>query len=240
VSLKITISGVGTVKVSGEPAVKCASFCQRSLHVDKGSRVTLVATPGKLGKLGRWTGACTGSASRCTLRVTRKAQVTATFVPPGTKNNPIPMGTRWPIGNGWKLKVVAATPNADGQVIDNASDAPLVPSPGDQFFVLEVQLTFAGTGSGMLEPMAQNWSAEGSHNFKYEYFDDTTCGVGADVSLPAPNLQPMIVNNQTVASGQSVKGHICLQVATDDASTLRLNTAPGRHSGLFDFWFALR
>jgi hypothetical protein len=92
----------------------------------------------------------------------------------------------------------------------------------------------------MLGVMAQNWFAEGSSGFKYEYFDDTYCGAPADVSLPAPNLQPMIVNNQSVPSGESVEGHICFQVATNDASTLLLNTAPHRHAGLYDLWFALR
>jgi hypothetical protein len=239
VSLKITVYGAGVVKVGGRPSIKCASICHRSLPIRIGSRVTLVAKPGKLGKRGPWEGVCKGSASRCRLRVTRKERVAARFVAPGTKTNPIPMQTRWPIGDGWTLKVVGVTPNSDGQVIGNASGLPAVPDSGTQFFMLDVVVGYPTTGSGMLGPMAQNWSAEGRHGFKYEYFDDTHCGAAADVSLPAPDLQPLLVNNELVSSGQSVEGHICFQVATNDASTLLFNTAPHRHSGLYDFWFSL-
>jgi hypothetical protein len=240
VSLKITISGAGMVQLGNKPAIKCTSNCHGSFQVEKGSRVTLVARPGKLGKLGPWKGACKGSASRCTLRATRKEHVTATFVPPGTRTNPIPMRTSWPIGNGWTLRVVGATPNADGQVIESVSGLPAVPRFGTQFFMLDIVLSYPAAGSAMLGPMAQNWAAEGSHNFKYEYFADTRCGVPANVSLPAPDLQPMILNNESVSSGQSVEGHICFQIAMNDASTLRLTTAPHRHGGAFDVWFALR
>ncbi len=235
VSLKIAISGAGTVNVSNGPSIKCTATCHRSVHVTKGSRVTLVAKPGKLGKLGPWKGACKGTAFKCSLHVTRKERVTATFVPPGAKTNPIPMQTGWPIGDGWTLKVVGATPNADGQVIDNVSGLPAIPSSGTQFFIPEIVLTYATTGSAMLEPMAQNWFAEGSHNVKYFYFGDTSCGVASNVSLPAPDLQPMIVNNDSVTSGQSVEGRICLQVASNDASTLLLHTARTGHNGAFDF-----
>ncbi len=239
VSLKIAISGAGTVKLSNGPSIKCTATCHRSVRVTKGSRVTLVARPGKLGKLGPWKGACKGTAAKCNLHVTRKERVTATFVPPGAKTNPIPMQTGWPIGDGWTLKVVAATPDADGQVIDNGSGLLAIPSAGTQFFMFEIVLTYAAPGSAMLQPMAQNWFTEGRHNVEYPLFGDTSCGVAADVSLPAPDLQPMIVNNDSVTSGQSVEGRICLQVASDDASTLLLHTARTGHNGTFDFWFAL-
>jgi hypothetical protein len=239
VSLKIAVYGAGTLKVSHEPTIKCASACHRSLRVEKGSRVTLVAKPGKLGKIGPWKGACKGSASRCTLRVTRRERVTARFFRPGAETNPIPMGTVWPFGDGWTLRIVGATPNADGQVIDNVSGTPAVPSSGAQFFMLDIVLTYASAGSAMLGPMAQNWFAEGSHNVKYFYFGDTTCGAAADVTLPTPDLQSMISSNDSVSSGQSVEGHICFQVAANDASTLLLHTSRTGHDGAFDFWFAL-
>ena len=239
VSLKIAISGAGTVKVSNGPSIKCTATCHRSVRVTKGSRVTLVARPGKLGKLGPWKGACKGTAAKCNLHVTRKERVTATFVPPGAKTNPIPMQTGWPIGDGWTLKVVAATPDADGQVIDNGSGLPAVPSSGTQFFMFEIDLTYATAGSAMLEPMAQNWFTEGRHNVKYFYFGGSQCGTPGEVTLPAPDLQPMILANDSVTSGQSVEGNICFEVAANDASTLLLHPARTGHDGAFDFWFAL-
>ena len=76
----------------------------------------------------------------------------------------------------------------------------------------------------MLEPMAQNWFTEGPHNVKYFYFGGSQCGT--QVTLPAPDLQPMILANDSVTSGQSVEGNICFEVAANDASTL-FSTPPG-------------
>ena len=199
--------------------------------------MTLVAKPGTLGKLAPWKGACKGTASRCSLRVTRKERVTATFIPPGNEKNPVPMQTSWPIGDGWTLKVVAATPNADGQVIDTNSGQLAVPASGTQFFMFEVVLTYASTGSAMLQPMVQNWFTEGPHHVKYFYLGGSWCG--AQVTLPSPDLQPMILANDSVTSGQSVEGNICFQVAANDASSLRLQTARTGHDGAFNVWFAL-
>ena len=240
VSLKIAIYGPGIVKVSDRPSIRCARICHRSLQVRAGSHVTLVARPRRLVKLGPWQGACRGSASVCSLRITRRERVAARFIPPGARTNPIPMQTKWPIGDGWTLKVVAATPKADGQVIDNASGLPAIPSPGAQFFMLVIALGYRATGSAMLDPMIHNWIFEGNHDFKYGYLDDRHCGTGMNVSLPAPDLQPMILNNESVSSGQRVEGHICLQISLNDASTLLLNPSPHGHSGLLDRWFALR
>lgn len=61
------------------------------------------------------------------------------------------------------------------------------------------------------------------------------CGPNEDVSLPTPDLQPMIELNQSVFSGQSVGGNICVQVASNDASTLLFNTGYPNN-----IWFALR
>jgi hypothetical protein len=49
----------------------------------------------------------------------------------------------------------------------------------------------------------------------------------------------MILADDSVTSGQSVEGNICFQVAKNDASTLRLQTARTGHDGAFDVWFAL-
>jgi hypothetical protein len=239
VSLKIAISGTGTVSVNNGPSLKCSTACHRSVRVTKGSRVTLVAKPGKLGKLGPWKGACKGTAHRCSFRIERKERVSARFVPPGAKTNPIPMQTDWPIGDGWDLRVVAVTPNAFGQVIDVPSGALEVPAPGMQFFMFEIVLTYASAGSAYLESMAQNWFTEGRHNVKYFYFGGSECGTFGQVSLPAPDLQPVIINGDSVASGQSVEGNICFQVASNDASTLHLQTARTGHDGAFDVWFSL-
>jgi hypothetical protein len=160
VPLKIAISGAGAVNLSNGVSIKCTTECHRSLRITRGSRVTLVAKPGKLGKLGPWQGACKGTAHRCSFRITRKERVSATFVPPGAKTNPVPIGTRWSIGDGWNLEVVGTTPNAFGKVVEVPFGMLETPSAGSQFFMFEIVLTYAGAGSAMLEPMAQNWFTE--------------------------------------------------------------------------------
>ena len=239
VSLKIAISGAGTVKVSTGPSIECSTTCHRSLRVAKGSRVTLVAKPGKLGKVGQWKGACKGTGSKCSFRPMRAERVGATFIPPGARTNPITPETSWPIGDGWRLRVVSATPNAYGKVIDVPSGALDVPSPGAQFFMFEVELTYATAGSAMLEPMVQNWFTEGHHSVKYFFLGGSQCGTLGQVALPTPDLQPMIIDNDSVTSRQTVEGNICFQVATNDASTLLLHPARTGHGGAFDVWFGL-
>lgn len=84
------------------------------------------------------------------------------------------------------------------------------------------------------------WFAEGSHNFKYHYFDDTGCGPRVNVILAtAPDLQPMIASDRPVSSGQSVNGNICMTIASNDAGSLRLNGGDDPMTGL-PVWFALR
>lgn len=194
-------------------------------------------------KLWKWSGlACHGSAATCSLRVkTRRfGFVTASFLPPGDRLNPIPLQTSWDIGNGWALKITGVTPNAYGQVIENAppEDPPAVPPAGAQFFLIDLALTYSGSGSSSLMPLVQDWFTEGSHNFKYDFVDDTGCGLQADVSLPAPDLQQMILSDQAVFSGQSVNGNICMTVASNDAASLLLTSGDGM-DGL-PVWFALR
>lgn len=235
VSLKITIAGAGTVKVTDKAPISCTSTCHRTLHIAKGGRATLVSSTGRtLWKSGPWKGACRGTAPRCSLRMTRNRQVTATFVRPGTRTNPLPWGGHLPIGNGWSLGVWGVTQNADGLVIDNSSGLPAVPKSGTQFFMIDLGLMYAGSGSARLKPLASNWFAEGSDNVKYDYLDDGGCGPSANVSLPGGDLQPSIQNNQPVAPVYGFGGHICLQVASNDASTLLFNTGSPDH-----LWFGL-
>lgn len=162
-------------------------------------------------------------------------------IPRGARLNPVPLQQSWPVA-GWTLRVTSVTPNADGQVIYNSTHTPAVPRRGAQFFMLDISVTPNGYvgSSSPLTPFSVQWSFEGSHNHKYDYFDDDYsdyqgCGPSADVSLPMPDLQPMIENNQPVSSGQSVSGNICVQVASHDATTLLFNT---RYAGN-DVWFSL-
>ena len=124
VALHVTVNGSGTVRVRGNPAFTCrahfptSSHCRHTFYVRKGRRIVLKESPASGWKLWRWTGACHGSASSCSLRVKarRFGFVTASFVPPGDRLNPYPLGTTATLSGSWQMKVNSATLNADAAV----------------------------------------------------------------------------------------------------------------------------
>jgi hypothetical protein len=97
--------------------------------------------------------------------------------------------------------------------------------------MLDVAATYNGGGDPSLR-FGNNWYVE-SEGFLM-YLDGSDCGPSVDVSLPAPDLQTMIKNKQTVRSGQTVTGNVCFELPSDVASALLFNAAYG------DTWFALR
>jgi hypothetical protein len=66
---------------------------------------------------------------------------------------------------------------------------------------------------------------------------DTTAAASA--GSPAATVSLKTWTDDSVTSGQSVEGNICFQVASNDASSLRLQTARTGHDGAFNTWFAL-
>ncbi|HEU5489568.1 MAG TPA: hypothetical protein VFU84_02150 [Gaiellaceae bacterium] len=75
--LALTISGPGSV-TANVPGLLCAASCTTTWNA--GQPLALTATPRAGSRLGRWTGACSGSAA-CNLTVAPGASVGATFVP---------------------------------------------------------------------------------------------------------------------------------------------------------------
>jgi len=75
-SLTVMRSGSGTGLVRG-PGIDCGDRCESSLR--DGTEVTLTATPESGSRFVRWSGACEGMQSSCTLRVDRAANVVAEF-----------------------------------------------------------------------------------------------------------------------------------------------------------------
>ncbi len=81
VVLTVSVKGTrgATGSVAGRPAaISCPGTCQAT--VDQGTRVQLVATPGRSSVLAGWSGACTGRAA-CVVAVGSSSTVTATFAP---------------------------------------------------------------------------------------------------------------------------------------------------------------
>lgn len=88
-SVSVTRSGLGTGRVTSEPAgINCAPICQSEFG--HGTAVTLTAAPNAGAVFTAWTGACTGQGARCTLTVTANISTNAAFGLAGTSPPPPP------------------------------------------------------------------------------------------------------------------------------------------------------
>jgi hypothetical protein len=78
ITYNLTVAKTGNGTVSSIPAgIDCGADCTEA--VNKGSAVTLTATPDAGYKLINWTGGCTGTASTCTVSMITAKTVTANF-----------------------------------------------------------------------------------------------------------------------------------------------------------------
>jgi len=77
-TLSVTRAGAGSGTVSSAPAgISCGSDCSETYP--NGTSVTLTASPAVGSVFAGWSGACTGTASTCTVSMTAARAVTATF-----------------------------------------------------------------------------------------------------------------------------------------------------------------
>lgn len=234
VAIKVTVFGNGTVSLPGFDArFGChgARSCTHMFHVGLGRPVELSASPHMTWKLTGWGGACKGSAATCSLgRVTARQSVKVTFVPPGTRQNPYPLGMAVGLAGGWTLKVNSAILNADAQVEAVSGNAP--PQPGAQYTLLNISMTFQGAGSSVLQDyINSSWlHAEPARSPLY-YVSSCTA--------PPVDLH----NVGQVFSGQTVTGNLCFSIYKSDANTLMLSgsTSGGGYSygALHTVWLAL-
>ena len=232
VLLTVSVIGSGTVKVTNEAPIRCTGTCHATFRVKAGSKVVVVPTASALWKPAPWSGACKGAPARCTLRMTKAQQLSVRFVAPGAQPNPIPLGSTWFVTGNWLLRVIGVTPNANGQLID-ANGTTQQPPAGSQFFLLDVAVTYKGSGFGGFADFARELTAVGAHGTRYGYLTGNGCGPGKTI-LPSHDIQPKAQANSPVESNQTVSGYICFQVASADASSLLLLAGGG-----MPVWFAL-
>lgn len=235
--LKLSVNGSGTVKITNEPPVRCTGTCHATFRVKAGSKVVVVPTASALWKPAPWTGTCKGSPAKCTLHMTKAQQVAVRFVAPGAQANPIPLGSTWFVAGNWLFSVLGATPNANGSLV-RADGTMQQPPAGAQFFLLDVAVTYKGSGNASFGDFAQELAAVGGHGTRYAFTSGNGCGPGNAI-LPSHDIQPKAVANSPVESNQTVSGYICFQVASADASSLVL-VVSGRTPPVQQVWFALR
>lgn len=239
VPLHLTVNGSGTLRVSGHPAFVChahfptSAHCRHTFYVRKGQRIVIKESPAKGWKLWKWSGlACHGSAASCSLRVKarRFGFVTASFLEPGYRQNPYPLGALGTLQGGWQLKVNSATINADTEVeavIDPGSGRPANPPPpaGAQYTLVNVSMTYQGAATSSLPGILSGVLAEGAGN----------AGYSVDGCQPPP--LDLDSDFTPVSSGQTVTGNLCFEIASKDAASLLLQS---RGVDGLPAWFALR
>jgi hypothetical protein len=225
VRLTVSITGNGAVRLTDGRRLSCStSRCHKTFAVQTGVALKLTARPGSGWALSAWSGACQGPKPTCGLRLHHATGVTATFRPPGSTNaNPIPLGHRAAIGDGWVLSVTSATLDATAQIVAIPGNSP--PHPGAQYTLLNLAATYTGGGSSILDDFGDKLSTVGAHNATY---------YGGCGQVPPPAL-PVY---QSIFSGQSISGNICYEIASNDAPSLELRAYASFSGGYV--WFALR
>jgi hypothetical protein len=235
VVLTVAIAGKGTVRLSTGRQLACASSCKREFPVRAGNRVTLTAQTGNGWKVGAWGGACRGTASTCKLRVSRAAHARVTFIPPGARANPIPLGVEGDIDGGglfwgWGLKVLSS------RLAQNH---------------LFVQLSATAHGTALILYQLQ------ANIFLAGRIQEYSPGArGPNPCIPpAPDFLHYLgvylgSGDFGVLEGQTVTGYLCFQVAPIDAPFLLFTEPPTRSlnpPGVPSYppdaeavWFALR
>jgi hypothetical protein len=229
VTLKVRVTGLGTVRITGGASFTCREYpCVHTFQVPRGRRIAVTVSAAKGWKLTKWAGACKGARATCSLRLRSWRIALVTFVPPGNWLNPYPPKTAVTLEGGWRVKVDSAKINANSEV--EAVPNP-VPALGDQYTVVNLSLTYTGDGPGLVSyflfQLSQLGAAERNGNGLYP--PDSCVPPGNDLGSAG-----------TLITGQTLKGTLCYEIASNGANSLRLMgvTPPGGPETLV--WFALR
>jgi hypothetical protein len=130
-----------------------------------------------------------------------------TGIADGTREHPIPVGQRAQLGDDWQVMVIAVTPDATDQVMQESSfNEP--PAPGHQFFIVTLRVTYTGDDSDDFSTW--NLGAVGQTAIGYNAFDDD-CGTIPDE-----------LSNREIFPGGTIEGNLCWSIASEDANSLVL------------------
>jgi hypothetical protein len=135
----------------------------------------------------------------------------------GSLSNPIPLGKSVPVGAGWRLRVVSIDRNA--HALDYFTNRARRVPPRARDIVILVAVKYSGGGQGSLGDVLGRLYAVGRHRAPYALTSGLNgCGPG-EAPLTPPDLQ---TEAGDVFSGRSLQGHVCFEIAANDASTLRM------------------
>jgi len=220
-ALTLTVTGSGTIRVSGGRQLVCkATSCKRTFRVTAGAKVALTAQAATDWEFGAWANACKGSSVTCRLRVRKATMAQAMFIAPGERGNPIPLGKAAVVTDDHRLTVLSAKPDATADVLavtNQFGGHPNDPPPaGAQYFLAAIQVTYTGGGhDDELRYLQQHINSMGAHNAAYIPGDDA-CSYGGWLPLP------VFPEPDELYSGQTAAGNICWRIASNDADSLLL------------------
>lgn len=147
---------------------------------------------------------------------------------PGRRAHPLPIGTTAKV-DGWVIKVLGATPNANRQVL-GANQFNEAPAPGKQFFMAKVEATYEGGQDATKDRgnlFMLEFQAVGDKSVGYsEAYDD--CGVVPDE----------IDGFKDVYVGGRISGNVCWAIDSADEASLVLRVS--KSFGGTEVFFALR
>jgi len=125
----------------------------------------------------------------------------------GSRQNPYPMGQDVKLSDGWNIKVVSVTPNANS-IVAATNQFNKAPKAGGQFFM--VRLRYTRTGSDPKRFLGgYRMRVLGSNNVAYTTFQNS-CGV-----IP----EDLTFGSEVYTNG-SLEGNVCWQVSSSEVGSL--------------------
>jgi hypothetical protein len=126
---------------------------------------------------------------------------------PGTRQQPFPLGAPGTLADGWQLVVTGVTPDAWSGIHSSIASS-IAPAPDQRDYMLRVQATFVGQGTGVFSAM--RLALVSGVQTTYDQLHNN-CGIVPD--MVPPNL---------LTSGGSLRGNVCFTVRVSDIDSLVL------------------
>jgi glucose/arabinose dehydrogenase len=128
-----------------------------------------------------------------------------TSAPQGSPEDPVPLRTGAPVGDGWNITVLSVKPDAAAEITANHVNGP--PPAGKQFFMVTLEATYTGDDRAVAIADLRFNATDPTH----ATYSESEHGCGQiPASLPGKDL----------ASGEKVRGNVCWTVPSATADSL--------------------
>ncbi|HEY8775154.1 MAG TPA: hypothetical protein VIM33_01605 [Gaiellaceae bacterium] len=134
----------------------------------------------------------------------------------GLRSNPVPLHTIGGVWDGWRLHVESVTPTA-AQFLGRHRKSI---APGGREFMLSISVTYKAGGYKGVRGLLRRLYVAGSHAVYYSPDSgDLNC---AATAYDSHLVRPLNETARIVFSGHTAEGHLCFQIASNDARSLVL------------------